>query len=83
MTEVTALSLPRCRERFRVCHLQPYRLADDLLKRLEVPNRCPDLQLGLTVAMQLNDDVFATVVYFEARDRLRVAAVQAFRDAED
>ena len=66
-----------------MCHLQPHGLADDLLKRFEVSGCCPHLQLGIAVAMELNDHVFAAVVYLEPGNRLRVAAVETFRDAED
>jgi hypothetical protein len=61
----TPLSLPRRSHRFRVRDLQPHRLADDLLKRLEMSGCCPHLQLGVAAAMELNDDVFATVMNFE------------------
>jgi len=46
--------------------LEAHRLANHLLERLEVSGRCPDLQLGVPRAVELNDDVFATVVNFEA-----------------
>jgi hypothetical protein len=63
--------------------LQPHRLADDLLEGLEVSSCCPHLQFGVAAAMELNDDVFATVVDFEARDRLRMAAVETLRHPKD
>ena len=80
---MTALSRPRYGRRFGVRHLEAHWLADDLLERLEVAGRCPDLQFGIAAAMELNDDVFTSIVDFQTRDRLRVAAVQALRDAED
>jgi hypothetical protein len=46
-------------------HLQPHRLADDLLKRLEVSSRRPDLELGVAPAVELDDDVFAAIVNFK------------------
>ena len=46
--------------------LEAHRLADHLLERLEVAGRRPDLQLGVPRAVELNDDVFAAVVDFEA-----------------
>jgi hypothetical protein len=75
----TALPPSRRSHGFRVRHLQPHRLADDLRKGLEVSGCRPHFQLGIAAAMQLNEDVFATVVDFEARNRLRVAAVQTLR----
>ena len=45
--------------------LEAHRLANHLLERLEVSGRCPDLQLGVPRAVELNDDVFAAVVDFE------------------
>ncbi len=55
-----------CRQRFRVRYFKPDRLVDDLLKWLEVSGCCPYLKFGVAAAMQLNDDVVATVVNFEA-----------------
>jgi len=49
-----------------LCHFQPDRLANDLLKWFKMPGRRPDLQLGVTAAVELNDDVFATIVHLEA-----------------
>ena len=83
MTSFATLSLPRYNCGFGVRHLEPHRLADDLLKRLEVSGCRPDFQLRIATAVQLNDDVSAAVVDFEARNRLCVAAVQTFRNAED
>ena len=65
-TDVTLLSLPRYRRRFGMRDLEAHRLANDLLERLEVSGRCPDLQLGVPRAVELNDDGFAAVVDFEA-----------------
>jgi len=66
VTPVTALSFLRYNRGFRVRHLEPHRLADDLLKRLEVPGRCPDFQLSVAGAVELNDDVLPAIVHFEA-----------------
>jgi hypothetical protein len=66
-----------------VRHLQLHRLADDLRKRLKVSGCRPHFQLGVAAAMELNDDGFAMIVDFEARNRLRVAAVETLRHAED
>ena len=41
-------------------------LANHLLERLEVSGGCPDLQLGVPRAVELNDQVFAAVVNFKA-----------------
>ena len=83
MTLVTPLSRPRYSRWFGLRHLEADRLADDLLERLEVPGRRPDLEFSVTPAVELNDDVFTPVVDFQTRDRLRVAAVQTLGDAED
>jgi hypothetical protein len=83
LTPVTALSLRRYSRRFSVRHLEPHRLADNLLKRLEVPSRCPNLQLSVATAMKLDDDVFTSIVDFQARNRLGMATVQTLRYAED
>ena len=64
-------------------HLEADRLANDLLECLEVSGRRPDLELRVAPAMELNDDVFTPVVNFQTRDRLRMAAVETLRDAED
>ena len=64
-------------------HLQPHRLADDPLKRLEVSSRRPDLKLGVAPAVELDDDVFASIVDFKPRNGLTVAAVETFGDAEN
>jgi len=84
LTVVATLSLPRYSGRWcSLRNLEAYGLADDLLKRFEVSRRCPDLQLSVAAAMELNDDVVASVVDFKARDRLGMTAVEALRHAED
>ena len=62
---------------------EPNRLADDLRERLEVSGCRPHLQLGIAATMELNHDVFSSVVDFEAGNRLGVAAVQTLRHPED
>jgi len=64
--DVTPLSLPRYRRRFGMRDLEAHRLANHLLERLEVSGRCPDLELGVPGAVELNDDVFAAVMDFKA-----------------
>jgi len=80
---VTTSSRPRDSRRFGVRNLEAHRLADDLLERLEVSGGCPDLQFSIAAAMELDDDVFTSIVDFQPRNRLRVAAVEALRNAED
>jgi hypothetical protein len=59
------LSQRRHRHRFSVRYLQPHRLVDYLFEWLEVSGGGPHLQFGVAAAVQLDDDVFATVVNFE------------------
>ena len=80
---MTISSLPRDSRRIGVRNLETHRLADDLLERLEMPGRCPDLQFRIAAAMELDDDVFTPIVDFQARNWLRVAAVEALRHAQD
>ena len=82
MTVVTRLSFPRYRRGFSERNLEAHRLAHSLLKRLEVASRCPDLELCVAATVELNDDVFASVVDFEPGNRLGMAAVETFRHAE-
>jgi hypothetical protein len=79
----TTLSLRRYTRRFGLRNLEAHRLADNLLERLEVPSRCPHLQLRIVPAMEPDDDVFTSIVDFQTRNWLRVAAVETLRDAED
>ena len=80
---MTTLSLPRYSRRFGVRNLEAHRFADELLERLEVSGRCPDLELSIAAAIELDDDVLTSIVHLQARNRLRVAPVQTFRNAED
>ena len=80
---MTTLSLPRYGRRFALHNFEAHWLAEDLLECLEVPGRCPDLEFSIAAAMQLDDDVFTSIMDFQARNRLRVAAVETLRDAED
>ena len=66
LSDVTALSRLRYRRRFGMRDLEANWFADHLLERLEVSGRRPDLQLGISCTMELNDDVFAAIVDFKA-----------------
>jgi len=69
--------------RERLGHFEADRLADELLEGLEVPGRRPEFELGVARRMQADDDVLAAVADFEAGNRLRMAAVETFRDTQD
>jgi hypothetical protein len=55
------------------------RFADETFEFRGVTRRCPELQLRVAIRAQLQQSVVATIVQFETRDRLRVAAVEALR----
>jgi hypothetical protein len=59
---------------------EPERLAGQAFERRGVPRGGPELQLGVARRPQLQQVVVAAVVNLEARDALRVAAIEAFRE---
>src|SRR3954469_17504989 len=58
-------------------HFDAQRLADETFEFRGVTRRCPELQLRVAIRAQLQQSVVAAIVQLEARDRLRVAAVEA------
>ena len=59
------------------------RLAHELFERLQVTAGRPHLELRIAARMQRQRDVFAAVAHLEAGDRLGMAAIEAFGDAQD
>ena len=62
---------------------EPERLAGHAFERRGVPRGGPELQLGVARRAQLQQVVVAAVVNLEARDALRVAAIEAFRETQN
>jgi len=63
--------------------LDAERFPRERLERRGVPRGGPQLQLRVARRAQLQQVVVAAVVKLEARDRLRVAAIEAFREAQN
>src|SRR5215471_18900425 len=63
-------------------HLDAKRLAGQTLERRRVTGRGPQLQLGVACGAHLQEIVVASVVELEAGNRLRVAAIETFREAQ-
>jgi hypothetical protein len=63
--------------------LETKRFPGQTFERRGLPARGPELQLRVAGGAQLQQVVVAAVVQLESRDRLRVAAVEAFREAQD
>src|SRR5204863_6312625 len=59
------------------------RLAYQTLERRRVSRGRPVLELGVHRRPDLQQRIVAPIVDVEARDRLRVAAIQAFRETKD
>jgi hypothetical protein len=67
----------------RPAHFEPDGFAQQPLERGQVAIRRPDLQFGVARGAELQEEVFAAIAQLEARDHLRVTAVEALRDAHD
>src|SRR5262245_17330899 len=63
-------------------HLDSKGLAGQPLERRRVTRRGPQLELGVARRPQLEEIVVAPVVELEAGNRLRVAAIETFREAQ-
>src|SRR6185312_5952501 len=63
-------------------HLDTQRFADQPFEFRGVSRRGPQLQLGVTGRPQLQKSIISPIVHVEAGNRLRVAAVEAFGQAE-
>jgi hypothetical protein len=59
------------------------RLSQDSLERLEMAIGCPDLELGVSGRIDLQQRIDTAVAKVEAGDVLRVTPVEAFGDAQD
>ncbi len=59
------------------------RFADESLERRGMAGRSPELQFGVSRRPHLQQRVRATVVKLEAGNRLRMAAIEAFRQSKD
>jgi hypothetical protein len=72
------------RRRCRTCgaHFEPQRLADKPLEFRCMTRRRPQLQLGVARRAQLQQAVFAAIVKLQACDRLRMTAVESFRETQ-
>src|SRR5688500_19175069 len=69
--------------RWRGCDFEAHRLSDEFLKRPKMAGSRPDLELGVTLRLHLQDHGVALVAQLEAGDHLAMTAVEALRDAED
>jgi hypothetical protein len=69
--------------RGRPAHLDTKGFANESLERDGVPVGRPQLELGVALGPQLEQRVLAAVVQFDAADRLRMAAIEAFRQPQD
>jgi hypothetical protein len=63
--------------------LDPERLAHQPFERRRVPRRRPQLQLRVARGSHLQQPIVSAIVKLDARDRLRVAAVEAFGQAQN
>ena len=77
------MSVLRCGRRLGIRDLEPDGFLHQPRKRLEMTGRRPEFQLGIPSAVKLNHHLRRLVMDFESRNRLSVAAVQAFRDPKD
>src|SRR5262245_47918142 len=64
-------------------HLDPQRLSHQPLERRRVARGCPQFELRVARRPQLQEIVVAAIVQLDARDRLRVAAIEAFRQPQN
>jgi len=64
-------------------HFKAKRFAEQPLERLRVAPGGPQLQLGIAGRPNLKQLVLAAVVEVDARNGLRVAAVEALREPQD
>jgi hypothetical protein len=67
----------------RSAHFHPQWFAEQALERLGVAARRPQFELGVAVGSNLQQRVVAAVVEIDAGDGLRVAAIEAFSEAQN
>jgi len=77
------MSILCCGRRLGTCELELDGLFHQPRKRLEMAGGRPEFQLGIPSAVKLNHHLRGFFMDFESRNRLSVAAVQAFRDPKD
>jgi hypothetical protein len=70
------------RRRGRRAHFDAQRLAEKTLELCRVTRGCPQLQFCIAGGTELKQAVVPAIVQLEARNRLRVAAIEAFRETE-
>jgi hypothetical protein len=64
-------------------HFNAQRLPEQALERLRVAAGGPELELGVAGRANLQQAILAAIVKIDARHRLRMAAVEALRQAQN
>jgi hypothetical protein len=67
----------------RSAHFGAQRLANQLFERCGVAEGGPELELGVARRAELQQRVLTAVMDIEACNRLRMAAIEAFGEAQD
>src|SRR5581483_108426 len=67
----------------RGTHFDAQRFAEEPLERLRMPAGRPELELRVAAGPDLEESVLVAIVKIDARDDLRVTAIEAFRETQD